>query len=97
VVRRLLLTHGESSAREGEGDDALTLDPWLVDSLVVPASLHDAEGRFVHMNAAAERAAGIPNARMRGRHYTELLPAEARENVEAQFRKATERGEPTDF
>jgi hypothetical protein len=25
-------------------------------SLVVPVSLHDVDGRFVHMNAAAERA-----------------------------------------
>jgi PAS domain S-box-containing protein len=99
VTRRLLLTEGDSPALDGDGRDRLAqgLDPWLIDSLVVPASLHDVEGRFVHMNAAAERAAGISNAKMRGRHYTELLPAEARENVEAQFRKAAERGEPTDF
>jgi len=73
------------------------VDLWLVDSLVVPASLHDVEGRFVHMNAAAERASGNSNARMRGRHFTALLPPEARENVAAQFRRAVERGEPTDF
>jgi PAS domain S-box-containing protein len=77
--------------------------PWegvdlsLVDTLVVPASLHGVDGRFVHMNAAAERASGNSNAQLRGRHFTELLPAEARENVEAQFRRAVERGEPTDF
>jgi PAS domain S-box-containing protein len=69
----------------------------LVDSLVVPASLHDAEGRFVHMNAAAERASGHSNAELLGRHFRELLPREARENVEAQFRRAVEHGEPTDF
>jgi DNA-binding CsgD family transcriptional regulator len=34
---------------------------------------------------------------MRGRHVTDLLPPEARENVETQFRRAVERGEPTDF
>ena len=73
------------------------VDLWLVDSLVVPASLHDVEGRFVHMNAAAERASGSSNARMHGRHFTALLPPEARENVAAQFRRAVERGEPTDF
>jgi PAS domain S-box-containing protein len=73
------------------------LDLWLVDSLVVPASLHDVEGRFVHMNAAAERASGSSNARMLGRHFTDLLPPEARANVESQFRRAVERGEPTDF
>ena len=70
---------------------------WLVDSLVVPASLHDVEGRFVHMNAAAERASGNSNAQMLGRHFTDLLPPEARKNVAAQFRRAVERGEPTDF
>ena len=69
----------------------------MVDTLVVPASLHGVDGRFVHMNAAAERASGNSNAQLRGRHFTELLPAEARENVEAQFRRAVERGEPTDF
>ena len=73
------------------------VDLWLVDSLVVPASLHDVDGRFVHMNAAAERASGYSNAQMLGRPFTELLPPEARENVEAQFRRAVERGEPTDF
>jgi PAS domain S-box-containing protein len=73
------------------------VDLWLVDSLVVPASLHDVEGRFVHMNAAAERAAGTSNTQLLGHHFTELLPTEARKNVEAQFRRAVERGEPADF
>ena len=68
---------------------------WLVDSLVVPASLHDVEGRFVHMNAAAERASGSSNAQLLGRHFTEPLPPEAREAVEAHFRRAVEHGEPT--
>jgi PAS domain S-box-containing protein len=73
------------------------IDLWLVDSLVVPASLHDVEGRFVHMNAAAEQASGNSNARMLGHHFTNPLPPEAREKVAAQFRRAVERGEPTDF
>jgi PAS domain S-box-containing protein len=73
------------------------VDLWLVDSLVVPASLHDVEGRFVRMNAAAERAIGSSNSCWLGRHYTEPVPPEARENVEAQFRRAVEIGEPTDF
>jgi PAS domain-containing protein len=45
-----------------------SLDLWLVDSLVVPASLHDVDGRFVRMNAAAERASGSSNAQLLGRH-----------------------------
>ncbi len=69
----------------------------LIDSLVVPASLHDVEGRFLHMNAAAERASGTPNAEMLGRHFTAPLPPEEREKVTALFRRAVERGEPTDF
>jgi len=73
------------------------IDLWLVDSLMVPASLHDVEGRFVHMNAAAERASGNSNAQMLGHHFTDLLPPEARENVTAQYHRAVERGEPTDF
>jgi PAS domain S-box-containing protein len=77
--------------------DLQGVDPWLVDSLVVPASLHDVEGRFVRVNAAAERAIGTPNAHWLGRHFSEPLPSEARENVEAQFRHAVETGEPTDF
>jgi|SRR5437588_1121240 len=73
------------------------MDLWLVDSLAVPASLHDVEGRFVHTNAAAEQASGKSNAELVGHHFTEMVPPEARENVVAQFRRAVERGEPTDF
>jgi PAS domain S-box-containing protein len=73
------------------------VDMWLVDSLLVPGSLHDVDGRFVHTNAAAERASGFSNAQLLGRHYTDLMPPEARDNVEALFRRAVEHGEPTDF
>ena len=73
------------------------VDLWLLDSLAIPASLHDVNGRFVHMNAAAERASGMSNADMLGGHFTDLLPPEARRNVTAQFRRAAEVGEPTDF
>jgi PAS domain S-box-containing protein len=73
------------------------VDLWLVDSLLVPVSLHDVNGLFVHANAAAERASGYSNAQLRGRHFTALLRPEARENVEMQFRRAVERGEPSDF
>ena len=73
------------------------VDVWLVDSLVVPASLHDVDGRFLRMNAAAERAIGSSNAHWLGRHFTEPVPPEARENGAAQFRRAVETGEPTDF
>ena len=73
------------------------VDVWLVDSLVVPASLHHPDGRFVHMNAAAERASGYSNAQLIGRHYTDLLRPEVRETVEALFRRAAVDGEPTDF
>jgi PAS domain S-box-containing protein len=73
------------------------IDLRLVDSLVVPASLHDVDGWFIHANAAAERAAGFSNAQLLGRHFTDLLRPEARDNVETQFRRAVERGEPTDF
>ena len=69
----------------------------LVDSLVIPASVHDVEGRFVHVNEAAERASGKTSAQLLGHHFTELLPPEVRASVAAQFRRAVERGEPTDF
>jgi PAS domain S-box-containing protein len=73
------------------------VDLSLIDSLLVPASVHDVNGRFVHMNAGAERASGKSNAEMLGRHYTDLLHADARRHVEAQFRRAVEVGTPTDF
>ena len=57
------------------------VDLWLLDSLVVPASLHDVEGRFVHVNAAAERASGRSNADWLGRHFSEPVPAEARGTI----------------
>jgi PAS domain S-box-containing protein len=62
-----------------------------------PASLHDVDGRFVHLNAAAERAIGLSRAQLLGRHFTEPVPQEARENVAEQFRRAVECGQPTDF
>jgi PAS domain S-box-containing protein len=73
------------------------IDLWLIDSLVVPVSLHDVDGRFLHTNPAAERASGYSNAYLLGRHYTDLVRPEVREHVETQFRRAVERGEPTDF
>ncbi len=73
------------------------VDLWLIDSLMVPASLHDVDGWFVHVNAAAEQASGYSKAQLLGRHYTDLLRPEMREHVETQFRRAVERGEPTDF
>jgi PAS domain S-box-containing protein len=73
------------------------VDLWLLDSLAVPASLHDVNGYFVHGNPAAERASGYSNAELVGRHHTDLVRPEARETVETQFRRAVERGEPTDF
>jgi PAS domain S-box-containing protein len=69
----------------------------LVDSLVIPATVHDLHGRFVHVNAAAERASGRSNAWWLGRHFTEPLPPESQKVVAAQFRRAAELGEPTDF
>jgi len=75
----------------------LEADVALVDSLVVPASLHDADGRYVRLNTAGERASGHSNAEMLGRHFTEMLPPGAREYVLAHFRRAVEHGEPADF
>jgi PAS domain S-box-containing protein len=72
-------------------------DLWLVDSLVVPASLHDVRGRFLHVNAAAERASGLAAAELLGRHVTDLVSPDLRPKVAAHFRTASERGEPTDF
>jgi PAS domain S-box-containing protein len=73
------------------------VDLSLADSLVVPASLHDVDGRFVHANAAAERASGYSNAQLLGRHVTELVSPDARENVARLFRRAVDHGEPTAF
>jgi PAS domain S-box-containing protein len=72
-------------------------DFWLVDSLMVPAALYGKDGYCLRINAPAERAAGVSNAQLVGRYVTHLVPQEARASVEAQFRRASERGEPTDF
>jgi PAS domain S-box-containing protein len=73
------------------------IDLWLIDSLLVPASLHDTQGMFVHMNEAAERASGKSDAQLVGHHFTEFLPPEARKKVTDLFRFAVESGQPTDF
>ena len=72
-------------------------DFWLVDSLVVPASLHGVDGRFIYMNRAAELASGLTHAQMRGRDITYRLPDEVRAHVLTEFRRAVETGQPTDF
>ncbi len=72
-------------------------DFWLVDSLMVPAALYGKDGYCLRINAPAERASGVSNAQLVGRYVTHLVPQEARASVEAQFRRASERGEPTDF
>ncbi len=73
------------------------LDFSLVDRLSVPASLHDVDGRFLHMNASAESVLAKSIADMRGRSYTDPVPPEARESVEAHFRRAVGQRQPTDF
>jgi PAS domain S-box-containing protein len=73
------------------------VDMWFVDSLVIPASVHDVEGHFVHVNEAAERASGKTNAQLLGGHFTDFLPPDARKSVVAHFRRAVEHGEMTDF
>ena len=60
----------------------------FVDSLMVPASLHDVDGRFIHINAAAERASGLSREHLLGRHYTEPVSPEARQSVTEQFSAA---------
>ena len=72
-------------------------DFWLVDSLMVPAALYDRDGYCLRINAPAERASGVSNAQLVGRYVTHLVQEESRASVEAQFRRAAERGEPTDF
>lgn len=74
----------------------MQFDLSLIDRLGVPASLHDVDGRFLHMNATAERSAGFTMADMRGLRFTDPLPPEARKSVEAHFDRAVH-GEPTDF
>jgi PAS domain S-box-containing protein len=73
------------------------VDLWLVDSLVVPASLHDTEGTFLRVNKAAERASGSSNAQLLGRHFTDPLVPEEREKVAALFHRAAEEGKPSEF
>jgi PAS domain S-box-containing protein len=68
-----------------------------IDGLHVPASVHDVDGRFVHLNAAAERASGRSREYWLGRTYTDPLPADTRASVIAHFRRAVEEGKPTDF
>lgn len=73
------------------------LDFSLVDRLSVPASVHDVDGRYLHMNASAESVLAKSIADMRGRRYTDPVPPEARKSVEAHFRRAVEQRQPTDF
>ena len=63
----------------------------------MPASLHDLDGRFVHLNAAGELACGRSSAELRGCPLTEMLPPDVHDQVVSQFRHAAVDGEPTDF
>lgn len=79
---------------QAEPEDA---DIGFVDSLVVPASLHDVDGRFIHVNDAAVRASGMPKEYWIGKDLTERITPELRDKVMALFRRAAESGEPNDF
>jgi len=68
----------------------------LIDRLTVPASVHDTEGRFLHMNAGAEQASGKTAAEMLGRSVTDLVVPAARETVREHFRGAVG-GRVTEF
>src|SRR5262249_50549820 len=69
----------------------------LLDALTVPASLHTPDGLFVHVNAGAERASGLGNEQLVGRHVTDLVSPKDRDHVAAQFQGAVDTGLPTDF
>jgi len=68
-----------------------------VDALAVPASLHDRDGRFIHMNRGAQQASGFASAQTLGRGVSDFVSPEDREHVQAQFRHVVEHAEPTDF
>jgi DNA-binding CsgD family transcriptional regulator len=72
------------------------IDFWLVDRLAMPASVHDRDGIFLHLNPAGEWASGYTAASVRGRHFAELLPPGSREQVLAHFEAATQ-GSAADF
>jgi PAS domain S-box-containing protein len=72
-------------------------DLWLLERLVVPASVHDVDGRFVYVNPAAERASGRANEDWVGRRFSDPLLPEVRPYVEEHFARAASRGEPTAF
>src|SRR5688572_11378788 len=79
---------------DATGIDAL--DFRLIDALVIPASVHAPDGRYLHLNPAGEAASGFTNDELRGRHFKELVPTELRGYVEERFAKAPE-GETLDF
>jgi DNA-binding CsgD family transcriptional regulator len=49
------------------------------------------------MNKSAEEVSGKSIAELLGHSVTELVPPEARDSVEAHFRRAVEQRQPTDF
>jgi DNA-binding CsgD family transcriptional regulator len=73
------------------------LDLSLLDGLAVPASVHDVDGMFVDLNAAAERAAGVAREVLLEHDLLYMLPPDGRPLVEAHFRRAVDLGQPTDF
>lgn len=72
------------------------LDFHLIDALVVPASVHALDGRYLHLNPAGEAASGFSDGELRGRHFKELVPRELHAYVEAHFATAL-KGETVDF
>jgi len=81
---------------ESQAPDLRAFVPF-VDALGVPLSLHDVDGKFVHMNAAAEQVSGVSNAAAQAYDIASLVAPEDREHVLAHFRRAVASGEPVDF
>src|SRR2546421_8797992 len=88
------LTHGERPFTIGAMSHPLQdVDLWLVDSLVVPVSLHGLDGRFVHANAAAERACGYSNAELPAGVITPAISRPARQHSARSLKPGADRHE----
>jgi PAS domain S-box-containing protein len=73
------------------------VDLGFVDAIVVPASVHDLDGRFLAVNQGGVDASGRSRAELMAGRYTDSLTPETKALVEALFQRVLRECVPVEF
>jgi two-component system sensor histidine kinase/response regulator len=87
ALARQVIAHVELERRIAEGEASQRALRYIVDHAAEVIYNADASGRFTFVNATAEQIAGMDGEELVGRHFTDLVRADAREEVLAFYKQ----------